>query len=104
MSDDLRLQIKIARIQIISIFFIAIGGVVFGLGAAMWYVSKVMMLTETYSTFDSVSLIYLHQSGFTFLVLGVISLGIGILVSIIMLNYVGKTRNNIKNNNFNFKL
>lgn len=91
MADDLRLQIKIAKIQIMSSFFIAIGGVVFGLGAAMWYVSKVLMVTENYSEFDFLFVTQLHQSGFTFLVLGVVSLVIGVLVSIIMLNYVWKT-------------
>lgn len=92
MADDLRLQIKIAKIQIMSSFFIAIGGVVFGLGAAMWYVSKLLMVTENYSDFSIQTVSHLHQSGFTFLVLGVVSLVIGGLFSIIMLNYVWKTR------------
>ena len=75
-----------------SSVFITIGGVVFGLGAAMWCVSKVLMVTENYSEFDFLFVTQLHQSGFTFLVLGVVSLVIGGFFPIIMLNYVWKTR------------
>lgn len=90
MNDELLFQIKIAKIQIYSSVLITLGGVFFGLGAAMWYTSQIIMNTENYSESLGNLVTTLYESGISFLVLGIISLMVGGFFSIILIDFMKK--------------
>ena len=90
MNNELDFQIKIAKIQIYSSVLVTLGGVFFGLGAAMWYTSQIIMKTENYSESLGNLVTSLHASGISFLILGITSLIVGGFFSIIFIDFMKK--------------
>lgn len=84
--NNVKFQLELFQRQIYSTFLITVGGVFFGLGAAFWGTSQIIIRTEEYSTSLGYFVSTLNDAGINFLLLGITGLVFGIFLPLYGLN------------------